>query len=193
MNDMDRLMEEAKSRGAFNAGITSVAKIPFERELRKACEANYCGHYGKNWTCPPMLGDIDELIEQARQYETALVYQTVGKLEDSFDYEGVVAALKQHAAVSDAIKQYIKEHVSGPVLHLSAGGCPVCERCAGACGEPCRHPEKALASLEAYGIHVAKLAGLCGLNYINGQYRNIFWRVSVWKAGRMTPANTAIL
>ena len=77
MNDMDRLMEEAKSRGAFNAGITSVAKIPFERELRKACEANYCGHYGKNWTCPPMLGDIDELIA-GRQYETALLYQTVG-------------------------------------------------------------------------------------------------------------------
>ena len=90
-------------------------------------------------------------------------------MEDPFDYEGMVAALKQHAAVSDAIKQYIKEHVPGPVLHLSAGGCPFCERCAGACGELCRHPEKALASLEAYGIHVAKLAGLCGLNYINGQ------------------------
>ena len=112
---------------------------------------------------------IDDLIEQARQYETALVYQTVGKLEDSFDYEGMVAALKRHVAISDEIKQYVKEHVPGPVLHLSAGGCPVCERCAGVDGEPCRFPEKALASLEAYGIHVAKLAELCGLSYINGQ------------------------
>ena len=169
MRGMDWLVEKAKSRGAFNAGVTPVVKIPFDRQLRKACEANYCGHYGKNWTCPPLLGDIDELIAQARQYETALVYQTVGKLEDSFDYEGMVAALKKHVAVSDAIKQYVIEHVPGPVLHLSAGGCPVCERCAGVDSEPCRYPEKALASLEAYGINVAKLAGLCGLNYINGQ------------------------
>ena len=169
MDDMERLVEEVKALGAYNAGIVPVSKIPFERELRKACEANYCGHYGKNWTCPPLVGDIDELIAKAKLYETALVYQTVGTLEDSFDYEGMVAALQKHVAVTDTITQHIKERVSGPILQLSAGGCPVCERCAGIDKQPCPFPDRALASLEAYGIYVAKLAGLCGLNYINGQ------------------------
>jgi predicted metal-binding protein len=166
---MERLVKEAKALGAYNAGVVPVSAIPFERELRKACEANYCGHYGKNWTCPPLVGDIDELIAQAKQYKTALVYQTVGTLEDSFDYEGMVAALQKHVEISDMIAKLVRERVSGPILQLSAGGCPVCERCTGIDKKPCRYPDRALASLEAYGIYVSKLAGLCGLNYINGQ------------------------
>lgn len=169
MIDMERLREEAKALGAYGAGVVPVSAIPFDREQREACKANYCGHYGKNWACPPLVGDIDALIEKAKQYETALVYQTVAPLEDSFDYEGMVAALKKHVEVSDVLSQHIRERVSGPILQLSAGGCAICERCAGIDGEPCRHPDKALASLEAYGIYVAKLASLCGLNYINGQ------------------------
>lgn len=56
MNGMDWLVEEAISRGAFNAGVAPVAKIPFERHLRKACEANYCGHYGKKLDVPADAG-----------------------------------------------------------------------------------------------------------------------------------------
>ena len=35
-------------------------------------------------------------------------------------------------------------------------------------GEPCRFPEKAFPSLEAYGVFVSKLAQACGMRYING-------------------------
>ena len=55
------------------------------------------------------------------------------------------------------------------VLHLGAGGCGVCESCAKKTNEPCRFPEKAMPSLEAYGINVSELAKASGMNYINGQ------------------------
>ena len=55
------------------------------------------------------------------------------------------------------------------VLHLGAGGCGVCERCAKQTGEPCRFPHLALASLEAYGVNVSQLAQAANMKYINGQ------------------------
>ena len=55
------------------------------------------------------------------------------------------------------------------VLHLGAGGCGVCEKCAKQTGEPCRFPTLALASLEAYGVNVSELAKTAGMKYINGQ------------------------
>ena len=55
------------------------------------------------------------------------------------------------------------------MLHLGAGGCHLCEVCAKKTGEPCRHPDRAVASLEAYGVNVSALARLCGMKYINGE------------------------
>ena len=55
------------------------------------------------------------------------------------------------------------------VLHLGAGGCGVCKSCAKRTDEPCRFPELAMPSLEAYGVNVSKLASAAGMKYINGQ------------------------
>ncbi len=167
--DLKSLAAEAVTQGAFKAGIIEVEKIPFDAELRKSCEVNYCGNFGRNWMCPPHVGEIDTLIQRAKGYKYALVYQTVGEIEDSFDYEGMVAVGKKHKEVTDRITEKVKEAWNGDMLQLSAGGCPVCEKCAKREEQPCRHPDKALASLEAYGIYVSKLAGLCNMNYINGQ------------------------
>ena len=54
------------------------------------------------------------------------------------------------------------------VLHLGAGGCGVCKPCAKQSGEPCRFPELAMPSLEAYCINVSELARAAGMKYING-------------------------
>ena len=55
------------------------------------------------------------------------------------------------------------------ILHLGAGGCRVCPVCGRRTGEPCRFPEKAIGSLEAYGVNVSLLAEAAGMRYINGQ------------------------
>jgi len=56
-----------------------------------------------------------------------------------------------------------------PYLLLTAGGCRLCRICGAVTGEPCRFPEKAHPSLEAYAINVSSVAAACGLKYINGQ------------------------
>ncbi len=151
--------------GAFNAGCIDVADITFDPELRRACEVNYCGNYGKNHACPPGIGAASELIDRAKKYKRILVFQTVTPLEDSYDFEGMMAAKIKHSEIADRVDALFDI----PHLQLTAGGCSVCERCAGYDGEPCRYPDRATASLEAYCINVSKLAGKCGMKYINGQ------------------------
>ena len=54
------------------------------------------------------------------------------------------------------------------VLYLTAGACGVCKTCAKQEALPCRFPDRATSSLEAYGIHVSRLAESAGMRYING-------------------------
>ena len=55
------------------------------------------------------------------------------------------------------------------ILHLTCGGCRLCPVCAKRTGEPCRHPDKALPSMESYGIDVYNTTKDTALRYINGQ------------------------
>lgn len=165
------LAEAVEQAGAYKTGVVAVKEIPFEAEFRKACESNACGMYGRSWMCPPHVGEINALIEQAKGYEWALVYQTVGELEDSYDIEGMLEAGQKMNALTQVVRGLVQ--TSGlnaqETLHLGAGGCRVCERCAKFTDEPCRFPEKAVSSLEAYGVSVSQLAQLCDMKYINGQ------------------------
>lgn len=181
MSTEQQLMDTALRCGAHKAGMLAVADIPFNRDFRKACESNTCGNYGKCWTCPPDAGDIDDLIAQARGYQMAMIYQTVSSLEDSFDIEGMLEAGARHNRVAEEIAQALRPQISGDLLHLSAGGCRVCEVCAKREDLPCRHPDRALCSMETYGIAVSEVAALCGLKYINGQNTVTYFGAFLWR------------
>ena len=163
-----QLIELAMQAGATKAEIISVDQIITSAEFREACRQNLCGQWGRCWMCPPDAGDIGELMAKVRQYSHAVWYQTVGELEDSFDVEGMVEAKKKHFrctyTLEDAAKKLVGDH-----LHLTCGACGLCERCARRDDQPCRFPEKALSSLEAYGIDVYQTTRSTGLKYINGQ------------------------
>ena len=73
------------------------------------------------------------------------------------------------ALLTDALRAEIRKEPFPKVLTLGAGGCRICPVCAMKTGEECRHPDRALASLEAYGVNVSKLAAASGMKYINGQ------------------------
>lgn len=156
-------------KGAKNSSVIEVSGIHFDPELRKACEQNYCGNFGKNWTCPPLCGDVNELIKRAKQYTHAVVFQTIHTLEDSYDFEGMTKASKEHNAIVKDVFKATKEMIGDNSLVLGAGGCSECEVCAKMDEEPCRHPDLAITSLEAYGMYVSKIAHLGGMKYINGQ------------------------
>lgn len=165
--DTQVLMDICLEEGAARAAVIEVAKIPFDKGLRAYCAANACGSYGKNWACPPGVGEPDEVIARARQYRYALVFQAVGQMEDSFDFEGMEAAGRRFGETAERIRSRVADQIPGYLL-LTAGGCSVCPVCAKVEDKPCRFPDKAISSLEAYCIQVSRLAAACGMPYHNG-------------------------
>jgi predicted metal-binding protein len=168
-NERIRLLEaKTLQLGAFRAKVIGASAVETDASFRTLCESNACGLYGKCWTCPPDIGQIDVLMAQLRTYSHVLVYQTVGQLEDSFDFENMIRAGNAHNVLAQSLRSVFKESGIQTVLHLGAGGCRVCGVCAKRTGEPCRHPDLAMSSLEAYGINVSRLAPAADMKYING-------------------------
>ena len=160
------MKEKVLALGAVNAGWIAVEDVPFDATLRAACEVNSCGRYGMNYACPPHIGAVEDLIACARGYKSFLLFQTIGKLEDSYDFEGMQEAGTAHKALTQAVY----DDLCDPEwIALGAGGCNLCGKCGILTGEPCRDPDRALASLESYGINVSKAAALAGMRYINGE------------------------
>lgn len=173
MENKDTLFEALKAApialGAYKTGIIDAREISLDRAFRAMCEANSCGMYGRCWMCPPDVGDIDVLMAEVAEYDYALVYQTVSELEDSFDFEGMIAAKKRTYPLAQSLRDVFRNRGIDKVLHLGAGGCGVCETCSKKTNEPCRYPGRAMPSLEAYGVNVSRLASAAGMKYINGQ------------------------
>ncbi len=166
--DIAKLKALILAAGAYKVGVVPVEQIACEPEFRKMCESNACGMYGRSWMCPPMIGDVNALIRRLKAYRWAVVYQTVDALEDSYDFEGMMDAGKKMNDLTCRIRRALKAQGEPSALLLGAGGCRICPRCAKLEDKPCRFPDEAIASLEAYGINVSALAPQAGMKYING-------------------------
>ena len=167
MPEDKEMLDACLKNGAFKAYIVDVKNIPFDESLRSYCEANQCDCYGKNYGCPPFVGETKHVIAEAKSYNRALVYQTVGSLTDSYDFEGMKNAMLKHSEIANKIGEEIALDI-GKHLDLRAGPCVACDECAALTNEPCRYPDKKRVSLEAYCINVTDLAKLCNMKYING-------------------------
>lgn len=143
-------------------------QIVLSRMFREQCAANACGIYGKCWMCPPDIGDIDTMMKEIRKYPYGLLYQSIHPLEDSFDFEGMQEGGHLHNQRSRQLDEALRRNGYTGFLHLSKGGCGICSSCAKVTGEPCRFPQKALSSLEAYGVNVSATAKNASMKYING-------------------------
>lgn len=164
---MKELLDFFETLGLNQFGLIDIDKINFSDEVRKMCAANSCGKYGTNWMCPPGVGEVADLKVKCLKYKYAMMFNYVSQLEDSFDFEGMVAGGQRFSAVCDQIRSWMQ--VQGmDFLILGAGGCSFCPTCTYP-DAPCRLPDKAMPSVESYGIFVAELAPIVGFKYINGQ------------------------
>lgn len=154
--------------GASGAAFLNQSDIVTSSHFRDICRKNTCGNYNRCYKCPPDAGDIQELIAEVRKYHKGILYQTIHDIEDSFDIEGMAEAAKAHTQCCQAIEAAAADRYVEGFLHLSAGGCNLCDRCGKRDSIPCRHPGQALPSLEAYGINVHDTAENVRLPYING-------------------------
>ena len=161
--DLLKLAEEA---GAYQYGFVETADICLEQEVRRMCEVNSCGQYGKSWACPPALGTVEECRARLQAYKTLLVFSVKCDLDDSFDYEGMLAGGKRFKEICRAVDQ-AAEPLLEKYLILSNEGCGLCKECSYP-DKPCRFPQRAHGALEGYGIMVSRLAAQAGIRYING-------------------------
>jgi len=165
--DTEALVQEALAGGFSHAGPLNVEALVFMPEVRDMCSVDRCNRYGKNWRCPPGCGSIEEAAKEASKYSFGILVQTTGHMEDEFDYETIEETGKRHkdnfeSLVAKLRKRYAK------ILPMGAGTCKICDECTYP-GAPCRFPDDAISSMEAYGLWVSKVCELSGVPYYYGK------------------------
>jgi len=137
-------------------------KLIFSSDLLDYCKTNACGLYNKSWTCPPACEPLEEQRDKILSFKNVLIFTTMHKLEDSFDFDGMTIARGRHILLTAELSKKLGEN---PVF--GAGHCPVCDTCA--FPNPCPFPKKRIGSVEAAGIDVTELSKAAGINYHNGE------------------------
>jgi predicted metal-binding protein len=170
MVDGGMLTALALESGATHTAILDVAQIRFHEEFRKACEKNVCRRYAACWVGPPVIGPVSILKQKVLQFERGLLFQTVHAIAGNFDMKGMLAAGIAHDQIFLRLVGSIRQaYPAEPFLPLNKGCCNLCERCAYLDKEPCRHPDLAAPSVEAYGMNVIALQKSAGVPYYHGK------------------------
>jgi predicted metal-binding protein len=171
----DELVTIALESSATNAAVLETASIQFHEDFRKACEKNYCRRYDTNWMGPPAVGPVTELMNKAAQFRQGMLFQTECRVASNFDMKGMLEAAKVHETVFRTLLNRIRlEFPEEVILPLNAGCCNICPKCGYLTQEPCRHPDQAVSSVEAYGINVIALQKSAGLPHYKGKETVIY-------------------
>lgn len=152
--------------GFTHAANLDIATLDLKPEVRQMCAGNSCGQYGKRWSCPPGCGELPALKQRISQYSQGILVQTVGRLEDAFDGEGMLETERVHKAHLLELQQKLLPEYPR-LLTIGAGCCTHCKICTYP-DAPCRFPEKQIASMEAYGMLVTEVCHRNGLKYYYG-------------------------
>jgi len=182
MSIIENIRKKAAELGFTGTGELDPAAITLHEGFRKACESNVCRMYGANWQCPPALPPLAEIAETLKKYNKAVLVQTVVWLEDSFDYEGMTAGGGQHKKRMDELAAYVRgNYRDNSPLILGAGGCSICKECAYIRRQPCVYPERALASVEGFGMNAGAITTGAGLKYNNGEGTVSYVGLVLWR------------
>ncbi len=156
----------AKALGFSAAAAFDPAILQVSQQVREMCQVDRCRAYGKNWTCPPYCGTLEECEKKIRSYRHGILVQTVGQLSKDIDSRGYRLAEQRHLESFRAFCQVLGRTYP-QALCLGTGGCRLCKVCA--FPESCRFPEKATSSMEAYGLFVTQVCRDVGLPYHHGE------------------------
>ena len=166
MLNMEALSALAAEAGFTHSAPLDVATLELKDEVRAMCSANTCRAYGKNWSCPPACGELDELRQRFARYSRGILVQTVGEVEDSLDFEGMMEAEAEHKRHFAELHEKLLEQWPN-LLALGAGTCTRCAKCTYP-HAPCRFPDKRVSSMEAYGMLVVDTCKANGMEYYYG-------------------------
>ena len=162
---MKKWIETAVSLGFHVAVALAPATMIPREDGRAMCEENKCQAYGKNWSCPPYCGTLDECTQQLKAFHQGILVQTVGKTQKRIDTKAYRRIEEEHLERFRQLTGKVKKECP-KALCLGSGGCRICPECAWP--ETCRFPEKALSSMEAYGLFVSQICAANGIAYHHG-------------------------
>ena len=166
MSTTEEILELARQCGFTHVGELKMAALEFMPEVRDMCSAGRCKKYGTSWTCPPGCGTLEEIAAQASRYKRGVLLQTTAELEDDFDIEAMQQAERdQKDSFLRFVTELRKEYPG--CLPMATGGCSLCPKCTYP-DAPCRFPDRAIPSMEAYGLLVSKVCEKSGLPYYYG-------------------------
>lgn len=136
---------------ALNAYIAAYRDV---RQCERACRA--CPRYGKWWICPPFAYDIEATLHK---YTRIFLLGAQIHLPAGTTVEDSLAISRPEIDAINRRLLAIEGAADGFALTF-VGGCTYCGNspCSRIDGKPCRHPDKARPSLEAFGFDVARTA-----------------------------------
>ena len=156
----------ALQQGFHYAAALNPAALVVKEEVRAMCAADKCRAYNNNWTCPPNCGSLAECQARISAMHSGLLVQTVGQLEDSFDFETMAETEKLHLSHFHTLADLLRVKEPG-VLCLGSGGCRLCASCA--YPEPCRFLGRACSSMEGFGLLVNEACQAAGVSSYHGK------------------------
>lgn len=162
----EKLLSIAKECGFETVAELDVSTLEALPDVREMCAVNTCGMYGAKWSCPPGCGDIEECGAKMKRYGKGILVQTVGDIEDSLDFEGIMEVKENHDARYKECAGKLREVLSD-MLPLADGACTICAKCTYP-DEPCRFPDRSFSSMEAFGLYVAAVCKKNGVEYNYG-------------------------
>lgn len=166
MNDNLKAMLSAAREEGFDAYEMRVSTLVFRPEVRDMCAADKCSSYNKNWSCPPACGTLEEHAARCSAFSKGVLVQTVGRLEDDFDFETMTETGRLHTENFLRLTDRLRA-VSVDFLALGMGACTICEKCTYP-NSPCRFPTRMCPSMEACGLVVSEVCKENGVAYHHG-------------------------
>lgn len=165
--DIKELEKQALEYGFTHAGPLNVKALVFMPEVRQMCSADLCKSYNCNWMCPPAIGSLEDAALRVKDYNFGMIVQTTAQMEDEFDYETIRDTEIEHKKNFYSLITSLRK-VYDDILPMSAGTCTLCKECTYP-EQPCRHPDKAIASMESYGLWVSKVCEISEIPYYYGK------------------------
>ena len=166
MPDYEALTRLGKEHGFTHVGKLLCSTVRLMPEVRQMCEQNTCRRYGTSWSCPPGCGTLEECQAILDGYREGLLVQTVGELEDSMDVETMLETEALHKEHFLSLEKELRKRYPG-LRPVSAGSCTKCKVCTYP-DAPCRFPEEAFSSMEAFGMLVTQVCQDNGMQYYYG-------------------------
>ena len=161
----EKWIRTAKEIGFSEAGVLNPETLKVMPLVRETCAEDKCHAYNHNWTCPPACGTLGECERRMRAYKRGILVQTTGVLRRDIDTRIYRETEKLHTEYLKILREQMMEEFPD-MLMLGAGGCRICGQCA--YPKPCRFPEKAISSMEAYGLFVTQVCRDNNLKYYYG-------------------------